>query len=81
MKRKVSKHPRPESISGIELSAFTGSYIDLYLSFWYIVIYTFSDASLADVNPPVFLPRGFSLANYKDIFTLDGFSTPWGCLP
>lgn len=41
--------------------------------FWYIVIYTFSDASLADVNPPVFLPRGFSLANYKDIFTLDGF--------
>lgn len=41
--------------------------------FWYIIIYTFSEASIADVNPPVLLPRGFSLANYKDIFELNGF--------
>ena len=41
--------------------------------FWYIIIYTFSEARLADVNPPVFLPRGFSLSNYKDIFELNGF--------
>lgn len=41
--------------------------------FWYIIIYTFSDASLADVNPPVLLPRGFSLSNYKDILELNGF--------
>lgn len=41
--------------------------------FWYIVIYSFSEGSLADVNPPVLLPRGFSLANYRDIFALNGF--------
>ena len=26
-----------------------------------------------DVNPPVFLPRGFSFSNYRDIFELQGF--------
>ena len=36
--------------------------------FWYIIIYTFSEGSQVDVNPPVFLPRGFTLSNYKDIF-------------
>lgn len=41
--------------------------------FWYIVIYTLSVGSVADVNPPVFLPRGFSVQNYVDIFKLDGF--------
>ena len=30
--------------------------------FWYIVIYTLSDSNAAAVNPPIFLPRGFSLA-------------------
>lgn len=41
--------------------------------FWYIVIYTFSEPNLVDIQPPVFLSRGFTLANYKDIFELDGF--------
>ena len=41
--------------------------------FWYIIIYTFSEGSQVDVNPPVFLPRGFTLSNYKDIFELKGF--------
>lgn len=41
--------------------------------FWYVIIYTFSEGSLADVNPPVLLPRGFSLSNYKEILTLQGF--------
>ena len=41
--------------------------------FWYIIIYTFSDGNLVDVNPPVLLPRGFSLDNYRDIFELKGF--------
>lgn len=41
--------------------------------FWYIIIYTFSEPSLADVNPPVLIPRGFSMKNYKDIFELNGF--------
>jgi len=41
--------------------------------FWYILIYTFSDPALADVNPPMLLPRGFSLQNYVDIFQLNGF--------
>lgn len=41
--------------------------------FWYIIIYTFSEGSQVDVKPPVFLPRGFTLSNYKDIFELNGF--------
>lgn len=41
--------------------------------FWYIIIYTVSEAGIADVNPPVLLPRGFSFDNYKDIFELNGF--------
>lgn len=41
--------------------------------FWYIIIYSISDAKIADINPPMLLPRGFSLANYRDIFTLNGF--------
>ena len=41
--------------------------------FWYIIIYTFSEGSQVDVKPPVFLPRGFTLSNYKDILELNGF--------
>ena len=41
--------------------------------FWYIVIYTFSDSAKAGINSPVFLPRGFSVSNYADIFKLSGF--------
>ena len=41
--------------------------------FWYIVIYTFSDAAKAGINNPIFLPRGFSVSNYVDIFKLSGF--------
>ena len=40
---------------------------------WYIVIYTFSDSTKAGINSPVFLPRGFSVSNYIDIFKLNGF--------
>lgn len=45
--------------------------------FWYIVIYTFSDSTKAGINSPVFLPRGFSVSNYIDIFKLNGFSRRW----
>lgn len=41
--------------------------------FWYIIIYTISNPSQVDVNPPILLPRGFSLKNYQDIFQLNGF--------
>lgn len=41
--------------------------------FWHIVIYTLSEDSLVVTNPPVFLPRGFSLANYKNILEISGF--------
>lgn len=41
--------------------------------FWYIVIYTFSEESLVMTNPPIFLPRGFSLENYKNILEISGF--------
>ncbi len=51
---------------------FMITFICIY-PFWYIVIYTLSNGSVVDINPPVFLPRGFSLQNYKDIFALDGF--------
>lgn len=45
--------------------------------FWYIVIYTFSDAAKAGIKNPVFLPRGFSVSNYVDIFKLSGFFPHW----
>lgn len=41
--------------------------------FWYVVIYTFSDPMQVGSNPPVLLPSGFSLSNYKQILTLNGF--------
>lgn len=54
------------------LLLLTITFICLY-PFWYIVIYTFSDPAQVDINPPVFLPRGFSLKNYQDIFEISGF--------
>lgn len=48
------------------------TFICLY-PFWYVVIYTFSEAAQVDINPPVFLPRGFSIRNYTDIFAISGF--------
>lgn len=41
--------------------------------FWYILIYTVSDPAAVEMSSPVLFPRGFSLANYKNIFTLSGF--------
>ena len=41
--------------------------------FWYVVIYTLSDPMQVSSNPPVLLPSGFSLSNYKQILTLKGF--------
>ena len=41
--------------------------------FWYVLCYSFSDTTAASVNPPVILPSGFTLSNYKEILTLKGF--------
>ncbi len=41
--------------------------------FWYVVIYTFSEPSKIGTAPPVFLPSGFSIENYRQILTLKGF--------
>lgn len=41
--------------------------------FWYVIIYTLSNPTKVDAVPPIFLPSGFSLENYKQILTLDGF--------
>lgn len=41
--------------------------------FWYVLCYSFSDTTAASVNPPVILPAGFTLSNYKEILTLKGF--------
>lgn len=51
---------------------FLITFICIY-PFWYLIIYTLSEGSIVDINPPVFLPRGFSVQNYIDIFKLDGF--------
>lgn len=40
--------------------------------FWHIVVYTFSKDSLVVTNPPVLLPRGFTLENYKNILEISG---------
>ena len=39
--------------------------------FWYVLCYSFSDTTAASVNPPVILPSGFTLSNYKEILTLN----------
>lgn len=41
--------------------------------FWYVLCYSFSDTTAASVNPPVILPSGFTLSNYKEILTLKWF--------
>lgn len=41
--------------------------------FWYVLCYSFSDTALTSINSPTFFPRGFTLDNYKEILTLDGF--------
>ena len=46
--------------------------------FWYVVIYTLSDASRIGENPPVFIPTGFSVENYVQILTLKGFLPAFG---
>lgn len=41
--------------------------------FWYMLIYTLSDPSIADVKTPILLPAGFTLTNYVQIFEISGF--------
>lgn len=74
MKRKKSKASMPRKIFLLcnYLLMLLITFICIY-PFWYIVIYSFSEPGLVDVNPPVFLPRGFSFSNYRDIFELQGF--------
>ena len=74
MKRKKSKTSMSRKIFLLcnYLLMLLISFICIY-PFWYIIIYSFSEPGLVDVNPPVFLPRGFSFSNYRDIFELQGF--------
>ena len=74
MKRKKSKASMPRKI--FLLCNYLLMLLITFICispFWYIVIYSFSEPGLVDVNPPVFLPRGFSFSNYRDIFELQGF--------
>lgn len=41
--------------------------------FWYMLIYTLSNPSIADVKTPILLPVGFTLTNYMQIFEISGF--------
>lgn len=41
--------------------------------FWYMLIYTISTPSIADVTPPVILPKGLTFFNYTEIFKVEGF--------
>lgn len=74
MKRKKSKTSMSRKIFLLcnYLLVLLITFICIY-PFWYIIIYSFSEPGLVDVNPPVFLPRGFSFSNYRDIFELQGF--------
>lgn len=74
MKRKKSKTSMSRKIFLLcnYLLMLLITFICIY-PFWYIIIYSFSEPGLVDVNPPVFLPRGFSFSNYWDIFELQGF--------
>lgn len=74
MKRKKSKTSMSRKIFLLcnYLLMLLITFICIY-PFWYIIIYSFSELGLVDVNPPVFLPRGFSFSNYRDIFELQGF--------
>ena len=74
MKRKKSKTSMSRKIFLLcnYLLMLLITFICIY-PFWYIIIYSFSEPGLVDVNPPVFLPRGFSFSNYRDIFELQGF--------
>ena len=72
-KEKIKTSPSRKAFQVFNYLLMLGITLICIYPFWYIVIYTFSEGSLVDVNPPVLLPRGFSLANYKDIFELDGF--------
>lgn len=72
-KKKIKTSPSRKVFQVFNYILLLGITLICIYPFWYIVIYTFSEASIADVNPPVLLPRGFSLANYRDIFQLKGF--------
>lgn len=74
MKRKKSKTSMSRKIFLLcnYLLMLLITFICIY-PFWYIIIYSFSEPGLVDVNPPVFLPRGFSFSNYRDIFELQVF--------
>lgn len=72
-KEKIKTSPSRKAFQVFNYLLMLGITLICIYPFWYIVIYTFSEGSLVDVNPPVLLPRGFSVANYKDIFELDGF--------
>lgn len=72
-KEKIKTSPSRKIFQVFNYLLMLGITLICIYPFWYIVIYTFSEGSLVDVNPPVLLPRGFSLANYKDIFELNGF--------
>lgn len=41
--------------------------------FWYMLIYTLSDPSIADIKTPILLPEHITLFNYEQIFQLNGF--------
>lgn len=41
--------------------------------FWYMLIYTLSDPSIADVKTPILLPTHVTLFNYQQIFQINGF--------
>lgn len=41
--------------------------------FWYVLCYSLSDTTEAALHTPVFLPRGFTFQNYKEVLTISGF--------
>ena len=68
MKRKKSKTSMSRKIFLLcnYLLMLLITFICIY-PFWYIIIYSFSEPGLVDVNPPVFPTTGISL-NFRVFF-------------
>lgn len=41
--------------------------------FWYVLCYSLSDTTEAALHAPVFLPKGFTFQNYKEVLAISGF--------
>lgn len=70
---KVKSSPSRILFQVCNYLVLTGFTLLCVYPFWYMLIYTLSTPSIADVNTPIFLPKGFTFFNYREIFKVEGF--------